>query len=94
MYALYCMLLYSGASSSEEKHDSLYVRQPMLELLGHNGVVIAADWLLGGSQIITASWDRTANVYDSETGALISTLTGNTLINWFIVYCNLVARFE
>lgn len=66
-----------GASSSDEKHDSLCVRQPIMELLGHSAVVIASDWLIAGSQIVTASWDRTANIYDAETGALISSLTGH-----------------
>lgn len=62
--------------SSEDKHEAVYVRQPAMELIGHSAVVIAADWLLGGSQVITASWDRTANLYDAETGAVITTLTG------------------
>jgi WD40 repeat protein len=66
-----------GASSSDEKHESVFVRQPLLELLGHSAVVIAADWLVGGSHVVTASWDRTANMYDAETGALLSTLTGH-----------------
>lgn len=66
-----------GASSSDDKREPVYIRQPVLELLGHSGVVIAADWLAGGSQVITASWDRTANMYDAEIGALISSLTGH-----------------
>lgn len=66
-----------GASSSDDKREPAYVRQPVLELLGHSGVVIAADWLAGGSQVITASWDRTANMYDAETGAMINSLTGH-----------------
>lgn len=41
------------------------------------GVVIAADWLAGGDQVITASWDRTANVYDVQTGELVTQLVGN-----------------
>ena len=49
----------------------------MLELLGHTGAVIAADWLVGGTQIVSASWDRTANIYDAETGALVNSLTGS-----------------
>lgn len=53
------------------------VRQPMLRLTGHNGVVIAADWLSGGDQIITASWDRTANIYDAEKGEILNILSGS-----------------
>ncbi|KAL0156977.1 hypothetical protein M9458_048223, partial [Cirrhinus mrigala] len=40
------------------------------------GVVIAADWLVGGKQVVTASWDRAANLYDVETSELVHTLTG------------------
>jgi len=48
----------------------------VLELLGHTGAVIAADWLVGGTQVVSASWDRMANIYDAETGALVNSLTG------------------
>lgn len=53
------------------------LRTPVCELTGHSGVVMAADWLPGGEQVITASWDRTANLYDVETGELLQTLYGN-----------------
>lgn len=38
---------------------------------------MAADWLPSGEQVITASWDRTALLYDVETGELLQTLTGS-----------------
>ncbi len=62
--------------SSDDKHEPTYIRQPILELTGHSGVIIAADWMAGGSQVISASWDRTANLYDAEKAELINTLTG------------------
>lgn len=52
------------------------IRQPMIELTGHVGVVIAADWVTDGSQVITSSWDRTANLYDVETGEIVNTFQG------------------
>lgn len=51
----------------------------MTELSGHMGVVVAADWLTGGDHVITASWDRTANLYDVETGDCLQILTGNKI---------------
>lgn len=39
-------------------------------------MVIAADWLVGGKQAVTASWDRTANLFDVETAELVHSLTG------------------
>jgi len=57
--------------------------------LGHNGPVMASDWLLGGDQIITASWDRTANLYDVETSELLNSLTGKLYIdNFNYFYCH------
>lgn len=53
------------------------VRSPMIELTGHSGVVIAADWLCTGNQVITASWDRTANLYDTERGEILHVLSGS-----------------
>ena len=52
------------------------LRTPLRELTGHTSVVIAADWLPGGDQAITAAWDRTANLYDAHTGELLSQLIG------------------
>ena len=64
--------------SSDDKHEPTYIRQPLLELQGHSSVVIAADWLAGGGQVITASWDRMAHLYDAESGEIINTLSGKT----------------
>ncbi|XP_064644351.1 WD repeat-containing protein 37-like [Lineus longissimus] len=58
-------------------HEVTVVRSPVLELHGHTGVIIAADWLAGGTQVISASWDRMANLYDAETAEVINTLTGH-----------------
>uniref|UniRef100_A0AAY5EBK4 WD repeat-containing protein 37 n=1 Tax=Electrophorus electricus TaxID=8005 RepID=A0AAY5EBK4_ELEEL len=53
------------------------VRVASTTLKSHQGVVIAADWLVGGKQVVTASWDRAANLYDVETSELVHTLTGH-----------------
>jgi hypothetical protein len=34
------------------------------------------NWLFGGEKIITVSWDRTANLYDAESGKVLKTLSG------------------
>ncbi|KAI6235872.1 WD repeat-containing protein 37 [Aphelenchoides besseyi] len=45
----------------------LQIRQPLQIFAGHSeAAVVCADWLAGGEQIISASWDKTANVYDIE----------------------------
>ncbi|XP_051943497.1 WD repeat-containing protein 37-like isoform X1 [Hippocampus zosterae] len=53
------------------------VRVASTTLRSHQGVVIAADWLVGGKQVVTASWDRAANLYDVETSELVHSLTGH-----------------
>ncbi|KAF7991029.1 hypothetical protein HCN44_000834 [Aphidius gifuensis] len=50
------------------------LRTPVRKLLGHTGAVMAANRLPGAEQIVTASWDRTANLYGAKTGEIIHTL--------------------
>lgn len=68
---------YDGFDSAEDKHEPTYIRQPLMELTGQQGVVIAADWMSNGSHIVTASWDRNAYLFDADRGDLIQTLTGH-----------------
>ena len=55
----------------------------------HKGAVIAADWFTSGKQVVTASWDRSAKLWDVETAEQVHQLTGNCVIevflclNWF-----------
>lgn len=63
--------------SGDEFEEAPTLRTPVRELIGHSGVVMSADWLPGAEQLVTASWDRTANLYDAETGDIIHTLCGH-----------------
>uniref|UniRef100_A0A8C6TRR9 WD repeat-containing protein 37 n=1 Tax=Neogobius melanostomus TaxID=47308 RepID=A0A8C6TRR9_9GOBI len=65
------------ADGEAEGTDCPCVRVPIATLRSHQGVVIAADWLVGGRQVVTASWDRAANLYDVETSELVHSLTGH-----------------
>ena len=60
----------------EGPNDCPSIRVATTTLRSHQGVVIAADWLVGGKQVVTASWDRAANLYDVETSELVHSLTG------------------
>lgn len=63
-------------ADADAPSDCPTIRAPLTSLKSHQGVVIAADWLVGGKQAVTASWDRTANLYDVETSELVHCLTG------------------
>ena len=53
------------------------LRTPICELKGgHSSAVVAADWILGSDQVISASWDRTACVWDVNTGEMLHSLVG------------------
>ncbi|KAF7990911.1 hypothetical protein HCN44_000716 [Aphidius gifuensis] len=67
----------SMTATNDDQDEPPTLRTPVRELLGHTGAVMAADWLPGAEQIVTASWDRTANLYDAETGEIIHTLCGH-----------------
>ncbi|XP_043471479.1 WD repeat-containing protein 37 isoform X1 [Leptopilina heterotoma] len=71
--------LVTGERSAVDDQEELppILRTPVRELVGHSGVVMASDWLPGAEQIVSASWDRTANLYDTETGDVIHTLCGH-----------------
>ncbi|XP_037313852.2 WD repeat-containing protein 37-like isoform X5 [Pungitius pungitius] len=64
-----------GEAEGPSECPSLRVASTTLR--SHQGVVIAADWLVGGKQAVTASWDRAANLYDVETSELVHSLTGH-----------------
>lgn len=41
------------------------------------GPIASADWWSNGTQIVTASWDRTVKLWDVEEEKVIHTLEGN-----------------
>lgn len=65
-----------GDGEGEESERPPQLRTPLVELVGHSNVVMSADWLPGGEQAVTASWDRTASLFDVETGEMVQTLSG------------------
>ncbi|XP_067931896.1 WD repeat-containing protein 37-like [Watersipora subatra] len=67
----------------EEVSNAHFIHAPIQAFVEHSNVVVAADWLAGGEQIVTGSWDSSAVVFNVETGTPIETLTGheNALTN-------------
>jgi len=64
-------------TETEESDEFSVLRTPLRALSGHNGVVIAADWLPGGEQAVTAGWDRMAILWDTQTGQQVHQLSGH-----------------
>lgn len=70
----------SQTSSAPSEFPTMQV--PRVTLSGHLAVVIAADWLVEGRQVVTASWDLSANLHDVETSIVVQTLTGTCARCW------------
>ena len=81
---------YSDTESGDSSDDGLnntnvdnvpggHQSQALVVLSGHQGVVVSADWLSGGDQCVTASWDRTAALWDVSSQTMIQTLTGHDM---------------
>lgn len=73
--------LSTEKDSSEEQDRIDVLRTPLCEFgggsSGHTSVVVAADWLAGNEQIITAGWDRIAILWNVETKEQVQSLTGH-----------------
>jgi WD40 repeat protein len=54
--------------------NAAVIRSPIKRYEGHSDACIAAEWFPDGDHLVTASWDRTANVYNVETGKILCNL--------------------
>ena len=66
-----------GGNRRESKSAAIVntVKVPIISLTGHQGVVSGCQWL-NDELCVSSSWDRCANLYNVETGALLQTLAG------------------
>lgn len=61
----------------DKKQDGILVRNPVLRLTGHRAPVIGCHWIPNTQHLLTASWDRTAHIYDVEKGEILNILSGH-----------------
>ena len=69
----------SSTQDSAEQAGVGQYQQPLVVLSGHQGVVVSADWLAGGDQCVTGSWDRTAALWDVSSQTMVQSLTGHDM---------------
>ncbi len=58
------------------------VEREIVSLEGHTGVIASASFSPDGSQVVTASYDSAAKLWDASTGKLLVSLEGHT--RWII----------
>ena len=46
--------------------------------IGHKGAIVGVSYSPDGTTVATASWDRTARLWDVNTGSELRTLDGHT----------------
>ncbi|XP_062509455.1 WD repeat-containing protein 37-like isoform X2 [Corticium candelabrum] len=69
---------HSPEPEDQENYD-LFEAASSLQLIlkEHTGVVIAAEWMCDGKQLVSASWDHVAKLWDAERGECVCTLSGH-----------------
>ncbi|RNA20626.1 WD repeat-containing 37 [Brachionus plicatilis] len=64
----------AGCKVDEQFSQPSVIRSPIQRFEGHQDACIAAEWFPDGECVASASWDRTANVYNVETGKVLCNL--------------------
>ncbi|XP_055334538.1 WD repeat-containing protein 37-like [Paramacrobiotus metropolitanus] len=59
------------------KPTKMLVNYPLMVFRSHTSAVSCAEWVSGAHQVITASWDRSAIVFDIETGDNLNSFAGH-----------------
>uniref|UniRef100_A0A0N4ZNB7 WD repeat-containing protein 37 n=1 Tax=Parastrongyloides trichosuri TaxID=131310 RepID=A0A0N4ZNB7_PARTI len=77
---------YEDDSYNNDGNKVENISVPMKILEGHKNAVVSAVFFPSGDKVLTASWDRIANIYDIETGNVINSLSGH---EEELNYCNI-----
>ena len=81
MYAVRATLEYDPPSvpaATTALHSAILGSQVRITLRGHDSSVTSVVFSPDGRRLATASWDKTAKIWDAETGKELMTLSGHT----------------
>ncbi|CEF66304.1 WD40 repeat and WD40/YVTN repeat-like-containing domain and WD40-repeat-containing domain and G-protein beta WD-40 repeat-containing protein [Strongyloides ratti] len=77
-------------SDEDDTHSDFHkidtITNPSQIFEGHKNAVVSAVFFPSNDKILTASWDRTANIYDIENGVVVNSLSGH---EEELNYCNI-----
>ena len=62
------ILLSAGTSFAGDKPEAEPVKPVLMAQLGHSNAVTSAVFSPDGKQVLTGSWDKTARLWETETG--------------------------
>jgi len=63
--------------AEQQLHSAIMASHARLTLTGHSRYVSSVAWNPDGKRLATASWDKTAGVWDAKTGRELLTLSGH-----------------
>ena len=64
------------AMEEDDEGDEIFVWKPECQVAGHPGVVLSVAFSPDGKQFASGSWDQLVKIWDTKTGALVSSFVG------------------
>ena len=77
-------LVFAGAAAGAARAEETIAS--IMTLAGHSDIVRRGAFSPDGSRIVTASWDRTARIWDAKTGGTLAILSGHSAHVWNAVF--------
>jgi WD40 repeat protein/energy-coupling factor transporter ATP-binding protein EcfA2 len=89
MYAVNATLAYdpsNAPAATTALHAAILASQVRLTLRGHKGPIYSVSFSPDGKRVATASFDKTAKIWDAATGKELMTLSGHEGWVWSVTF--------